>query len=454
MHRVVSFLCLLMVLPVTCACSGSHELKTEQDTQGIYTSTASAEGPSFSMSEGEKELQITSVEASGLPAVTKADESVPETTQTPVMTQEPSTEIPRQLVVSYVGPKRYEMERVDIADFLIQVKQDTEILTENPSGWTADLTPLLRAGENEFEVAYDGMTAVVNVNADAGTKDGSTACLEGSASNMKLTGQKPLVFALSFLSVAYEPETTDPLSVMALKGRELTRTERSALFVREIYGRYGIHLPYTARECSTFGTEVARDQVRVGDLVRFTDMKADGEEEPVLLGIYVGGDFVLSLNSENKADFYWMHEVSCRRLFENTCELSGEESFVYVMDAFKKQKIYGEWVTSYVDDVPFMIGRVKNFYFTVDLNACEDGYYPTYFCYDDFKLPEVFVEQWKKQYLKKKALCEVMKNGEYIRFDSEGNYHFKVDCDRETWKSLTPGVYGEYWNMDWSFLRN
>lgn len=453
MRRVVSFLCLLTVFLGACACSGSHGTESEPDTQGIHTTTAPVEGPSFSMPFAETELPPTSAETSDLSG---EEYTEPHTTGSAAVesTEEKPTESPLELVVSYIGPERYEMERVEIADLRILVMQDGEILEENPAGWTADLTKLLQAGENRFEVAYKGMTAQVVVTASEGMKDGNTICRPGTASGKKLSGQKPLVAALKYLSVAYEPETTDPLSVMALKDRELTLTERSALFVREIYGQYDIHLPYTPEECSEYGAGVDREQVRVGDLVRFTDMNADGEDAQTLLGIYVGGDFVLSLNSEHKADFYWMHETSCRRLFNNTCELSGEESFVDVIEAFKKQKIYGEWVTSYVDDVPFMIGRIKNFYFTVDLDSCTDGYYPTFFCYDVFNLPEVFVEQWKKQYLKKNALCEVMKNGEYIRFDADGNYHFKVDCDRETWKSLTPGVYGEYWNMDWSFLRN
>ena len=447
MRRVVSILCLLICLTGICSCKSGQDPATEPDTPGIAgTTAASMEGPSFSADNTEATLPDTKTTEITDPVTT-----APETTEE--VTTEPET-VPRVLTVTYVGPDRFERERVEIQDLLVRVMQGEEILEENPSGWNADLYKLLEVGDNTFTITYDGLSCDVIVTAAAGMKDGNTGCEVGVVSSKALSGQKPLVSALKYLSVAYKPEKTDPFSVMAFNGDELTLRQRSALFVREIYGKYGIRLPYTAEEIETYGTEVGRDQVRVGDLVRFTDMKAEGENGQILLGIYVGGDFVLSLNAEYKADFYWMHETTCRRLFENTCEMYGEESFVYVMDAFKDQKIYGEWVTSYVDDVPYIIGRVRNFFFTVDLTSCVDGYYPTYFCYDDFLLPEVFVEQWKKQYLKKNALCEVMKNGEYIRFDSEGQYHFKVDCDRETWKKLTPGVYGEYWNMDWSFLAN
>ena len=432
----------------TCACESGRVSESEPDTQGIYTTDASTEGPSFSMPE-ETELSTTeSVVASVTEATTTAEATTFSATE-----EESSAAVLRELNVIYVGPQRYEMDRVAISDFTIRVMQGDELLEENPPGWTADLSPLLKAGENTYRVMYEDLVTEVTVNALPGMADGNTICCEGEASSKKLSGQKVLVSALSFLSTPYEPEKTDPFTIMALGDRELTQKDCSALFVRELFGRQDIHLPYETEQIEQYGREVPREQVKVGDLVCFTDMQADEDREQRLLGIYVGGDFVLSLNAENKADFYWMHETTCRRLFENTCNLSGEESFVYVIDAFKKQKIYGEWVTSYVDDVPYMIGRIRNFFFTVDLNACEDGYYPTYFCYDDFRLPEVFVEQWKKQYLKKNALCEVMKNGEYIRFDAAGQYHFKVDCDRATWKSLTPGVYGEYWNMDWSFLR-
>lgn len=432
----------------TCACESGRVSESEPDTQGIYTTDASTEGPSFSMPE-ETELSTTkSIEASSTKETTTAEVTTFSATE-----EESSVAVLRELNVIYVGPQRYEMDRVAISDFTIRVVQGDELLEENPPGWTADLSPLLKAGENTYRVMYEDLVTEVTVNAFPGMADGNTICRAGEASSKKLSGQKVLVSALSFLSTPYEPEKTDPFTIMALGDRELTQKDRSALFVREIFGRQDIRLPYETELIETYGSEVPREQVKVGDLVCFTDMQADDDREQRLLGIYVGGDFVLSLNAENKADFYWMHETTCRRLFENTCNLSGEESFVYVIDAFKKQKIYGEWVTSYVDDVPYMIGRIRNFFFTVDLNACEEGYYPTYFCYDDFRLPEVFVEQWKKQYLKKNALCEVMKNGEYIRFDAAGQYHFKVDCDRETWKSLTPGVYGEYWNMDWSFLR-
>lgn len=446
MRRVVRFLCLLILLPGTCACNSSHVSDTEPDTQGIYSTAASSEGPSFSVpGEADDETKV----------YTTADVLSTEDISTAIFTtEEPVTEAPRELSVDYVGPQRYEMDRVAIDDFLIRVMQNGEVLEENPQGWSADLSPLLTAGENTYRIAYEDMACEVTVTALSGMADGSSICRPGEASTKKLSGQKVLVSSLGFLSKPYSPEKTDPFTIMALSKQELTHKDRSALFVREILGRYDIRLPYETEQIETYGIEVPREQVKVGDLVCFTDMQADGDIEERLLGIYVGGDFVLSLNTENKADFYWMHDTTCRRLYDNTCDLSGEESFVYVVDAFKKQKIYGEWVTSYVDDVPYMIGRIRNFFFTVDLNSCVDGFYPTYFCYDDFQLPEEFVEQWKKQYLKKNALCEVMKNGEYIRFDAAGQYHFKVDCDRETWKSLTPGVYGEYWNMDWSFLRN
>lgn len=441
MRRVVSILCLLILFSGLCSCNNGQDPATEPDTPGIAgTTAASEEGPSFSVDTTEDTVPETKA------AVTT---TAPATTVAP--TTEPETE-PRVLTVTYVGPERFERERVEIKDLQVRVMQGEEILEENPAGWNADLYKLLEVGDNTFTITYDGLSCDVIVPAAAGMKDGNTSCDVDVASSKALSGQKPLVSALKYLSVAYKPEKSDPFSVMALNGSELTLTQRSALFVREIYGKHGIRLPYTAEEIETYGAEVSRDQVRVGDLVKFTDMKTEGESSQTLLGIYVGGDFVLSLNADHKADFYWMHETTCRRLFDNTCEMYGEESFVYVMDAFKDQKIYGEWVTSYVDDVPYIIGRVRNFFFTVDLSSCVDGYYPTYFCYDDFQLPEVFVEHWKQEYLKKNALCEVMKNGEYIRFDAAGNYHFKVDCDRETWKSLTPGVYGEYWNMDWSFL--
>ncbi|MBR6365099.1 MAG: C40 family peptidase [Lachnospiraceae bacterium] len=440
MRRVVRFLCLLILMVGTCACRGEHVSKTEPDTQEIIRTTASVEGPSFSAPIDEG----TDTNASTAGAA--------ETTEEPT-TQEPSTEAPRKLIVSYVGPQRYEMDRVAIGDFQIRVMQGEDILEENPQGWSSDLSPLLKAGENTYHIAYEDMACEVTVTALSGMADGNTLCRPGEASTKKLSGHKALVSALTYLSKAYDPEKNDPFTIMALGDRELTQKDRSALFVREIFGKYDIRLPYETEEMETYGTEVPREQVKVGDLVCFTDMQAEDDREQRLLGIYVGGDFVLSLNADSKADFYWMHDTTCRRLFDNTCDLSGEESFVYVVDAFKKQKIYGEWVTSYVDDVPYMIGRIRNFFFTIDLSSCVDGLYPTYFCYDTFFLPEEFVEQWKQQYLKKNALCEVMKNGEYIRFDAAGQYHFKVDCDRATWKSLTPGVYGEYWNMDWSFLR-
>ena len=59
MRRVVRFLCLLILLPGTCACNSSHVSDTEPDTQGIYSTAASSEGPSFSVSgEADDETKV------------------------------------------------------------------------------------------------------------------------------------------------------------------------------------------------------------------------------------------------------------------------------------------------------------------------------------------------------------------------------------------------------------
>jgi len=439
LRRVVSIFCSLILVSGFCACKHENALQKQTEIQTTTETTAAV----------SKEASFSVDKETHLPEQTGKDPSsrTAEITESP--TQAPT--YARELSAVYVGPQRYETEQVEYEDFRVSVKQGDRVLAEDPQGWSVDITPLLKAGDNTFTVSYDGLTCEAVVWATEGLRDGNSACKDNVASSKKISGDAILKEALCYLSVAYEPERTEHMPETVRSAPKLTRSQRSALFVRELYEKQGIRLPYTMEQLERSGVQIDKEAVKAGDLVAFSDMGASDKEER-LLGIYVGGDFLLSLNEAHKADFYWMHETECRRLFENTCDLYGEECFAYVMDAFSAQGIYGEWITSYVDEFPYMIGRVNKFFFTVDLSSRADGYYPTYFCYDAFLLPEAFVEHWKQDYLEKNALCEIMKNGEYIRFDAAGDYHFKVDCDRKTWKSLTPGVYGEYWNMDWSYL--
>ena len=115
MRRVVSILCLLILFSGLCSCKNGQDPATEPDTPGIAGTTAALEeGPSFSADSTEDNAPET-----------KAAETTTDPATTKVPTTEPETE-PRVLTVTYVGPERFERERVEIKDLQVRVMQGEE----------------------------------------------------------------------------------------------------------------------------------------------------------------------------------------------------------------------------------------------------------------------------------------------------------------------------------------
>ena len=148
---------------------------------------------------------------------------------------------------------------------VLQLKQEEEIFEERS----------MPTGEGSYELAL-------------AANDGSAIPVSQGADVIEERDLNPLVtVAESFLGVKYRRGGTNVK----------TGLDCSA-YVQKVFRMVGMDLPRTAREQFGVGMEVARDTLRLGDLVFF---KRSQKKRPAHVGIYIGNDqFIHSSNTKRK----------------------------------------------------------------------------------------------------------------------------------------------------------
>lgn len=124
------------------------------------------------------------------------------------------------------------------------------------------------------------LAAVLTLPAQAPADEGSV--MEGVRKQAE-----PLLYALGLLGSPYKMGGNDPAKGVDCSG-----------FVRHVYKQTAsVDLPHNARQISRNGTEVAREDVKPGDLVFFNTLKRPYSH----VGIYAGeGKFVHAGGSQSK----------------------------------------------------------------------------------------------------------------------------------------------------------
>jgi peptidoglycan DL-endopeptidase LytE len=217
-----------------------------------------------------------------IPKPSPANSTLSSARKAPVRDAVPGTEIPDMHMVKSGDTLAKIAKR-----YHLSVKELREL--NELKGSTLKVGQVLQLkGEEDISEEPETQTGGGSFESALRANDGSGIPISQGADMMEEQDLNPLVtVAESFLGVKYRRG-----------GSSLKTGFDCSAYVQKVFRVVGVDLPRTAREQFGVGMEVARDALRLGDLVFFKHSKT---KRPAHVGIYIGNDqFIHSSTTKKK----------------------------------------------------------------------------------------------------------------------------------------------------------
>jgi peptidoglycan endopeptidase LytE len=217
-----------------------------------------------------------------IPKPAPANSTLSSARKAPMQDMVPSTEIPEQHVVKSGDTLAKIAKR-----YHLSVKELREL--NELKGTTLQVGKVLQLkGEEDTSAEPETQTVGGSFESALRANDGSGIPISQGADMTEEQDLNPLVkVAESFLGVKYRRG-----------GSSIKTGFDCSAYVQKVFHVVGVDLPRTAREQFGVGMEVARDALRLGDLVFFKHSKT---KRPAHVGIYIGNDqFIHSSTTKKK----------------------------------------------------------------------------------------------------------------------------------------------------------